>query len=77
MAHGVGIYISEKLSSCEVHFDYAHFEEQAWVKLALKGSDSLLIGCIYCSPSSDTYQSTVTLCNLLSNNPRLLTCYDL
>ena len=62
--HGVGIYVSEKLLCYEVSFDNSDFDEQVWVKVVLKGSDSLLIGCIYCSPSPNIYQSTLALCNL-------------
>ena len=52
---GFGIYVSEKLLCCEVSFDNSHFDEQVWVKVVLKGSDSLLVGCIYHSPSSNMY----------------------
>ena len=58
---------SEKLSYHQVYFDYSNFEEQVWIKLFLRGSDSLLIGCMYRSPSSDEYTSTLSLCNLLSS----------
>ena len=64
---GVGIYVSEKLLCHQIHFDNSNFEEQVWIKLFLKGSDSLLIGCMYRSPSSDKYTSTLALCNLLSS----------
>ena len=37
------MYVSVKLLCCEVSFDNSdHFDEQAWVKVALKGSDPLL-----------------------------------
>ena len=71
----VGIYVSEKLLCCEVSFDNSHFDGQIWVKVDLKDINSLLVGCIYCSPSSNMYQSTLALCNLLST--RLFTCSDL
>ena len=64
---GVGIYVSENLLCHQIHFDNSNFEEQIWIKLFLKGSDSLLIGCMYRSPSSDKYTSTLALCNLLSS----------
>ena len=67
MVRGVGIYVSEKLSCYQVYFDISNFEEQVWIKLFLRGSDSLLIGYMYRTPSSDKYTSTCALCNLLSS----------
>ena len=43
------------------------------------GHDSLLVGCIYRSPSSDTLQSTIGLCKLLTeigDHTHLLICGD-
>ena len=62
---GVGIYVSEKLSFSKVHFDSFNFVEHIWIQVTLRGHDSLLVGCIYHSPSSDIHQSTINLCNLL------------
>lgn len=61
---GVDIYASEKLSFSEVN---TNFDEHAWIKITLRGHDSLLVGCIYRSPSSDKLQSTINLCDLLSS----------
>jgi len=61
---GVGIYISEKLTFCEVQFD-SNCVENVWIKIALRGQDSL--GCIYCIPSSNPYQSTSDLFDLLAS----------
>jgi len=57
---GVGIYISEKFAFCEVQFD-SNCVENVWIKIALRGQDSLLVGCIYHSPSSNPHQSTSDL----------------
>lgn len=62
---GVGIYVSEKLSFSEVHFDTCNFVEHIWIQVKLRGHDSLLVGCIYRSPSSDLHQSTINLCDLM------------
>ena len=43
------------------------------------GHDSLLVGCVYRSPSSDSLLSTSGLCNLLgevSEHSHLLVCGD-
>ena len=76
---GVGIYVSEKLSPHEVQFNDCEFQEQLWIEIALKGSDSLLVGCIYRSPSSDLCQSTTALFDLLSkiqDHSHVLICGD-
>ena len=62
---GVGIYVSEKLSFSKVNFDSFNFVEHIWIQVTLRGHDSLLVDCIYRSPSSDIYQSTINLCNLM------------
>ena len=48
---GVCIYVANHLSASEVSLN-ASTVEHTWVRLSLKGSDCLLIGCIYRSPSS-------------------------
>ena len=62
---GVGIYVSKRLSFCEVHFDSYNCIEHIWVKVTLRGQDSLLVGCIYRSPSTNPHQSTTELRDLL------------
>jgi len=76
---GVGIYVSEKLCPHEVQFNNSQFQEQLWIEIALKGSDSLLVGCIYRSPSSDLCQSTTALCDLfcrVQGHSHVLICGD-
>ena len=63
---GVGIYVSNKLSVSEVTYDEYPYHEHVWISIKLMDHDSLLVGCIYHSPSLDTLQSTVGLCKLLT-----------
>ena len=75
----VGIYVSKKLSVTEVTFNrYSHYEH-VWISIKLMGHDTLLVGCIYRSPSSYTLQSTLGLCNLITVvnvHSHLLICGD-
>ena len=77
---GVAIYVSHKLSAKEINFNQDSFNDHLWVKIYLKGADSLLIGCVYRSPSSDIVSSTTCLiCNLLrsvNGFSHLLICGD-
>ena len=76
---GVGIYISNKLIVSEVTFDGYPHHEHVWISIKLMGHDSLLVSCIYRSPSSDTLQSTIGLCKLLTeidDHTHLLICGD-
>ena len=76
---GVGIYVSNKLLVSEVTFDGYSYHEHVWISIKLTGHDELLVGCIYCSPSSDPVHSTSGLCNLLSEVNKfshLLVCGD-
>ena len=50
---GICIYVADVLQSCEVTFPDSDFSEQLWVRIKLLGGDSLLVGCIYRSPSSN------------------------
>ena len=53
---GICIYASLSLKVSEVTLEQSAVE-QLWVKLALTGSDCLLIGCLYRSPSGNTGDS--------------------
>lgn len=61
---GICIYVKTELKATQVSFDDS-FSEQLWVKIALLGSDILIAGCIYRSPSGDGRQSSDQLCRLL------------
>ena len=55
--------------------------EHFWISIRLRGSDQLLVGCVYRSPSADPRQSLEELAVLLhtvtaSNTPHLLICGD-
>ena len=65
MSRGTVIYIKETLKAVEVKFD-TNFEESTWVKINLKGTDCLLCGCIYKSPSNSAVNE-VHLRNLLKH----------
>ncbi len=61
---GITIYVMDQIKVIEVEF-LNDFEEQLWIRATLRGSDSLLIGCIYRSPSKDATVETNKLCDLL------------
>ena len=74
---GVGIFVRHKFQVSQVYFDVPHFEDHVWANIKLQGSDSLLTGCIYRSPSSNVDFSTASLCELLTgihNYSHLLIC---
>ena len=60
---GICVYVSHQLKVAEVFLD-ATVLEHVWVKISLRGSDSLLIGCLYRSPSSDPDECVSQLRNL-------------
>ena len=62
---GVAIFVLHKLSATEVNFDKNDFKDHLWIKIHLNGTDVLLIGCIYRSPSGDIVNSTTSVCDLL------------
>ena len=53
---GICVYAAESLGVSEVALELSSIE-QVWIRLALAGSDSLLIGCLYRSPSGNTEES--------------------
>ena len=60
---GICVYVAQHLKVSEVSLE-ASAVEHVWVKLSLKGSDCLLIGCIYRSPSSQPGESVTQLRHL-------------
>ena len=66
---GVLILVKRELNPAEISFP-STFEEALWVRIELKGSDHLVLGVIYRSPSSDGQQSTDQLCNLLVSSSK-------
>ena len=61
---GICIYVRDSLPCSEVRFSDSPFREHLWIQIRLMGSDTLLIGCIYRSPSSPI-ESTNHLSQLL------------
>ena len=76
---GVSIYIHNKISGSTTLTFSSDFEEHLWVKIPLRNHDSLLIGCVYRSPSLNLANSISSLCNLLNminGYTHLLICGD-
>ena len=76
---GVGIFVHHKFHASQVIFNSSHFGDHVWTNIKLQGSDSLLVGCVYHSPSDNIDSSTVSLCDLftsLDNYTHLLICGD-
>ena len=76
---GVAIYISEDLNPLvtRMYINNA-FEEQVWVKMKLRGNDSLLIGCIYRSGQSSLMNNNLLrelICLVSELNPTHLLTY--
>ena len=63
---GVAIYVKNMLRAMEVSFQGTIFQEQLWVELSLHGTDKLLIGCIYRSPSGDGLRNMESFRHLLT-----------
>ena len=49
---GICIFVNCRLRAREISFLGSAFREHLWVEMHLEGADSLLIGCLYRSPSS-------------------------
>ena len=76
---GVGIFVSRRLQAHQVIFNSPDFEDYVWAKIQLRGCDSLLVGCIYRSPTGHLNTSVSSLYNLfakLDNYSHLLICGD-
>jgi len=63
----VAIYVHGRISGSTTLTFNSDFKEQLWVKIPLLHHDSLLIGRLYRSPSSNLADSTSSLCNLLND----------
>lgn len=61
---GVCVYTADQLKVTEITFEDSTVEH-IWIKMTLRGSDCLLIGCIYRSPSCDPDESMSSLRQLL------------
>ena len=57
---GICVFVSDVFIVSQISFSPSSLE-QVWIELRLVGSDKLLLGCIYCSPSGDTHDSVQQL----------------
>jgi len=77
---GVSLFISQSITASQVIFnDASDYIEHVWVKIKMRGSDTLLVGCIYHSPSKLISDSISSLCDLLGQlggYSHLLICGD-
>ena len=48
-------------------FNSSQFEDHVWTNIKLQGSDSLLVGCVYHSPSDNIGSSTLSHCDLFTS----------
>ena len=62
---GICIFVRSKWPATEVVFPSCPFREHLWISIPLQGSDQLLVGCIYRSPSASPNPSTENLVELL------------
>jgi len=78
--HGVGLFVSQKIKASKFSFnDVADCNEHVWVKIKMQSSDTLLVGCIYRSPSKPLSNSILSLCDLfdqIGGYSHLLICGD-
>ena len=63
---GVAAYIRDGISAAQVTIADPALVEHIWLQIKLKGSDLLLVGCVYRSPSSDPNASVDEAVDLLN-----------
>ena len=78
---GIGIFTKQSINATEIHFPKFSLIEQLWLQIPLRGSDFLLVGCIYRSPSTHGPSSTANLLELLkactaNKNARIMIAGD-
>ena len=73
---GIAMYVSNQIRATNLSLG-SPFHEHLWLSIPLRGNDSLWIGYIYRSPSSNLETSTEYLCDLLTKLcSHLLICGD-
>ena len=74
---GVTIYVNNKLKSELVNFDH-NFNDQIWVRLEITPKNHILLGGIYRSPNSNTYNNDllIDLFDKLTNNTDIVVMGD-
>ena len=60
---GISVYVTDSLQ-CSQHSDLI---ENLWIEIRLQQRKSLLVGCIYRSPSLPKFDSTEDLCQLIKS----------
>ena len=78
---GICVYVISHIPATEISFTKPSRTEHLWIRIGLQGTDQLIAGCIYRSPSGDAKQSVEELAYLfqvvLASNPsHLLICGD-
>ena len=63
---GICVYLKDHIKVSQITFMDTVLVEQVWLQVQLTGSDRLIVGCIYRSPSVDLMRSTDELNALLS-----------
>jgi hypothetical protein len=66
---GIAVFIANKIVANETTIVGQDFSEQLWLEISLKDEDSLLLGCIYRSPSGslpEQKEATSQPCRLFS-----------
>ena len=80
---GVAIYIKDDIKCDEVTIKN-DYNDQLWVRIKLRGNDSLLCGCLYRSPTNDQArlkETTDKICGIIEEavsqkDTHLLICGD-
>ena len=49
----MALYIRKGIGASELNWSNK-FEESIWVVIKLRGGDKLIMGCVYCSPNSNS-----------------------
>jgi len=59
-------YLLDQLQATQFYYNVSNFKDQVWASIKLQGTDSLLVGCIYRSPSHWLSTSVASLFELFS-----------
>ena len=80
-SRGICIYVKSSLQATEISLVETDHIEQLWIKVKLTGTDQLVAGCLYRSPSASPVESIEEIANLFHivhdlNPSHLLICGD-